>query len=80
MGRQITVDLVPLLKAGCMLRVVNYGEVDAYLQVETPDGSVICSDDSSLGSLGFDCITRAISPAGWMESWLIVNSVPYVHG
>jgi len=77
MGRQITVDLVPLLKAGCTLRVENYGEVDAYLRVELPNASVICSDDSSLGSLSFDCRDISTSPTGWMEEWLIVHGVPY---
>jgi len=80
MGRQITVGLLPLLKAGCTLRVVNHGELEAYLQVETPEGQAINSDDTGLGLLGFDCRDKATSPTGWMEEWLIVNDIPYVQG
>ncbi|HEX8594222.1 MAG TPA: hypothetical protein VF682_13220 [Pseudomonas sp.] len=80
MGRQITVGLLPLLKAGCRLQVVNHGGLDAYLQVETPNGQIICSDDSSLGLLGFDCRDKETSSTGWMEDWLILNDIPYVQG
>jgi len=80
MGRQITASLAPLLNAGCRLSVINHGEVDAYLRVETPTGQIINSDDSSFGSLTFDCRDKASSHNGWMEHWLIYQEVPYAHG
>lgn len=80
MGRQVTVGLAPLLKAGCALKVINHGEADAYLQVEAPDGSIICSDDSSLEYLVFDCRSLQHSPNAWMEAWMIDASVPYAYG
>lgn len=53
MGRQITVDLVPLMRAGCKIRVLYNGSEQSWLVVKLPDGRVINSDAE--GCLSFDC-------------------------
>jgi len=78
MGRAITVDLQPLLNAGCTLRLEGAGQPQAWLKVAIPDGRFIGSTFSDC--LNFDCRSMNSSANGWMEEWLIENGVPYVHG
>lgn len=78
MGRAITVDLQPLLNAGCLLRLEGAGQPRAWLKVTIPDGRFIGSTFSDC--LNFDCRSMNSSANGWMEEWLIENGVPYVHG
>lgn len=78
MGRAITVDLQPLLNAGCLLRLEGAGQPRAWLKVTTPDGRFIGSNFGDC--LNFDCRSIENSANGWMEEWLIENSVPYAHG
>lgn len=44
MGRQITVELVSLLKVGCTLRVQDYEDAQPWLKVVLPNGRWIGSD------------------------------------
>lgn len=76
MGRQITVDLVPLLKAGCTLKTV-WG-APSWLSVTLPDGRVINSDAEDC--LSFDCRDLDSSPNGWVETWLRYADVPHISG
>ena len=77
MGRQITVDVGALLKAGCTLQVHKDIE-EKWLRVILPDGGHFNSDADDC--LSFDCRSIEHSTNAWMEKWLIDNSVPYVHG
>lgn len=74
MGRQITVDLVPLMRAGCKIRVLYNGPEQSWLV----DGRVINSD--AKGCLSFDCRHMDTSANGWMECWLLYNNVLYAKG
>lgn len=78
MGRQVTVDLVPLMKAGCRIRIQDNNPDQSWLVVKLPDGRVMNSDAD--GVLSFDCRSIEHSSNGWMERWLIDNKVPYAHG
>lgn len=78
MGRAITVDLQPLLNAGCLLRLEGAGQPRAWLKVTIPDGRFIGSNFGDC--LNFDCRSIENSANGWMEEWLIENSVTYAHG
>jgi hypothetical protein len=69
MGRQVTVQVVRLLDAGCILQIQDYDQPGAYLRVTLPDGRTINSDADDC--LTFDCRDRNSSPNGWVEDWLI---------
>jgi len=78
MGRQVTVELVPLMKVGCSIRIQDNGDTPAWLVIKLPDKRTINSDAD--GVLSFDCRSIETSANSWMERWLIDNAVPYVHG
>lgn len=94
MGRQITVELADLKKAGCTFdyrfesgvewQSTFGGEpIDDYweqewLEVTLPDGRKVGSDD--LEYLVFDCRSLEHSANAWIERWLIEHNVPYVAG
>lgn len=94
MGRQITVVLAALEKAGCEIDIrrevyesnfttwdgqdADCEEVSEWIEVSLPNGQVIGSSCSDC--LNFDCRSVEHSANAWMERWLIENSVPYVHG
>ena len=94
MGRQITVELAALEKAGCDIdfesetlesEFTTWDGQDAHCEdirewvvAYVPGGRRISSNFSHC--LSFDCRDMATSTNGWMEKWLIDNSVPYVHG
>ena len=77
MGRQVTVSLVPLLKAGCTLSM-HKGHDETWLRVVMPDGGHFNSDAQDC--LSFDCRSIEHSTNAWVEKWLIANGVPYAHG
>lgn len=93
MGRQITVQLADLEKAGCDYEIesevlesnfttwdgqdADSEEVSEWAEVYLPGGRMISSGCSDC--LNFDCGNEG-SPNAWMERWLIDNKVPYVHG
>jgi len=94
MGRQITVQLADLEKAGCEFDICsevlesNFTTWDGqgadseeemeWVDVYLPGGRMISSGCSDC--LNFDCRRLEGSPNAWMERWLIDNKVPYVHG
>ena len=94
MGRQITVKLADLEKAGCDIDIrsevlesnfttwdgqdADCEEVSEWAEVYLPGGRRINSNCSDC--LNFDCRDMATSTYGWVEKWLIDNKVPYVHG
>ncbi|MBX8534569.1 hypothetical protein K5D33_07500 [Pseudomonas cichorii] len=78
MGRAITVDLQPLLNAGCALKLEGAGQERAWLKVTLPDGRFIGSNFADC--LNFDCRSIDHSANGWMEEWLIESKVQYAQG
>ena len=90
MGRQVTVNLVDLLKAGCELKphirpieideLTQYVHNPSFLEVIHPStgGFHIYSD--CLDYLSFDCRDKTTSGNGWIEYWLIAMNIPYTAG
>jgi uncharacterized protein YaeQ len=94
MGRQITVKLADLEKAGCYFdcrsevyeseyvswdgQDAHSEEVQEWVDVTLPSGRRIGSGCSDC--LNFDCRSIDGSANAWMEKWLIENKVPYVQG
>ncbi len=94
MGRQITVELSALEKAGCEIdfetetlesefttwdgQDAHYEDVREWVVVYVPGGRRISSNFSDC--LSFDCRDVSTSTYGWVEKWLIESGVPYAHG
>lgn len=89
MGRQVTVNLIDLLNAGCTLvpTLREYVDEDTGAKVDTSYLSVILPGKEGgiissycMDCLCFDCRSITTSNNAWAEEWLIANKVTYSEG
>lgn len=95
MGRQITVEIKDLVKAGCTIVPNTATWTGLEWNEEAQDDilvthisvyiTVVIPGGNAVSSycedtLVFDCRDKDTSTYGWVEYWLIQNNVPYYEG
>jgi hypothetical protein len=89
MGRQVTVNIVDLLKAGCAVKLeaepYDFESEQGYFYHATLEHELLAprasaSADDSLTSVWFDCRNIDSSANGRIERALIALNIPYAAG